>query len=355
MGSGVERQMTNAQSVGVDLSTFLVGQTRPELTRVIESIAAASLTIVQIIRRGQLAGALGASMGATNQDGDAQKALDVIADERFMAVLRDAGVAGVVSEERPSPEIFNPKGSFLVAIDPLDGSSNIDTNASIGTIFSILPAPAAGTTSDDAFLQRGNAPLAAGFVIYGPQTSIIFSTGNGTHIATHDPDTNRFFMTRIAVTVPSGATEYAINASNYLHWHQPVQSFIDDCVNGAEGPRGTNFNMRWLASLVADAYRIFVRGGIFLYPADTRKGYERGRLRHLYEANPIAFLIEQAGGAATDGVNRILDIAPHSVHDRIPLVFGSLDKVERVRRYHLEEEISADRMPLFGKSGLLRN
>ena len=191
-------------------------------------------------------------------------------------------------------------------------------------------------------------------MIYGPQTALVFTTGQGTHIATLDPIVRTFIVTRQNIAIPEEASEFAINASNYRHWHPPVQAYIDDCIDGVEGPRARNFNMRWIASLVADAFRILVRGGVFLYPADTRKGYERGRLRHVYEASPIAMLVEQAGGGATDGVNRILDATPLSLHGRLPFIFGSLDKVARIRRYHLDGETSQDQSPLFGKRGLLR-
>lgn len=343
-----------AKDIGTDLEAFLAETTSGALARVILGLAAPAADLADLIRRGPLAGPLGAATGIANADGDGQKALDAVADERFRAALQAAGVAAIISEEQDEPEILRPEGGLAVAIDPLDGSSNIDTNVSIGTIFSILPANAADLSSPGGLLKPGHAQVAAGFVIYGPQTSLVFSTGAGTHLATLDATTGRFAISRLGLVVPEGSPEFAINASNYRHWHRPVQAYIDDCVEGADGPRGRNFNMRWIASLVADAYRIFMRGGVFLYPADMRKGYERGRLRHLYEANPIAFLIEQAGGGATDGVNRILDAKPRGIHDRIPFVFGSIDKVERIRRYHLEPQGSAELSPLFGTRGLLR-
>jgi fructose-1,6-bisphosphatase I len=346
--------MSTTDAIGLDLPEFLVRHARADVARVVNTIAEVSVVMSGIIRRGPLDGALGMSTGALNNDGDSQKALDVLADEHFIEALRGAGVVALVSEERAKPELLDPEGNLLIAIDPLDGSSNIDTNVSIGTIFSVLPAPAGLAGSERAFLCAGHAQIAAGFVIYGPQTSLVFTTGNGTHVATLDSAARQFYITRTDVLVPEGSPEFAINASNYRHWHAPIQAYIDDCVEGIEGPRGKNFNMRWIASLVADAYRIFARGGVFLYPGDKRKGYERGRLRHLYEANPIAFLIEQAGGAATDGVNRILDAVPSGIHARIPFVFGSLDKVERIRRYHLETRESSDNSPLFGQRGLLR-
>jgi fructose-1,6-bisphosphatase I len=264
-------------------------------------------------------------------------------------------VAAYVSEEIGQATLLQPEAPLAVAIDPLDGSSNIDVNASIGTIFSILPAPD-GTRLDPEvpFRQRGRAQVAAGFFIYGPQTSFVVSFGDGVHLFTLDRDAGAFVLVTDEITIPHDVPEYAINASNYWHWHDPVQRYIDDCVQGNDGPRGRNFNMRWIASLVADSYRIFMRGGVFLYPDDKRPGYERGRLRHLYEANPIAFLAEKAGGAATDCVTPILDITPKGVHDRVPFVMGSADKVERIRLYHVDPPSQTYNAPLFGRRGLLR-
>ncbi len=342
------------EAIGLPLPVFLNRETTPELAKIINAIAETSVLISGIIRQGLLAGALGEATGASNLDGDSQKTLDVMADDAFSAALSAAGVAAILSEELEAPLVLRKEEGLIVAIDPLDGSSNIDANVSIGTIFSIMPAKASEIENGTAFQRPGHVQLAAGFVIYGPQTTMVFTTGTGTHFATLDPASGDFRLTRHSVLVPEGSPEFAINASNYRHWHPPVQAYIDDCVEGVDGPRGKTFNMRWIASLVADAYRIFVRGGVFLYPADSRRGYERGRLRHLYEANPIAFLVEQAGGAATDGVNRILDASPTGLHARIPFIFGSIDKVERVRRYHLETSSGADQSPLFGRRGLLR-
>lgn len=347
--------MLDHDATGAKLTDYLGTHAHPDVARIVGAIAEAATGVASIIRRGPLEGALGANAGSANQDGDTQKALDLIADERFTAALRSAGAMGLVSEESETPQVLNPQGRLAVAIDPLDGSSNIDTNVSIGTIFSIYPAQGDDASEPRTYLAPGTAQLAAGFVIYGPHTALVFTLGAGTHIATLDPTGGQFYVTRLNVLVKEGSPEFAINASNYRHWHAPMQAYIDDCLEGSDGPRGRNFNMRWIASLVADAYRIFQRGGVFLYPADKRKGYERGRLRHLYEANPIAFLIEQAGGMASDGVRRILDVMPSGIHERIPLVFGSADKVMRVRRYLLEETQETETSPLFGRRGLLRN
>ena len=319
------------------------------------NMAQAALSISELIARPPLDGRLGAGAGSSNADGDGQRRLDLVAEELFSKALREARIGGYLSEEAEGAAVFDPSGAIAVAIDPLDGSSNIDVNAPIGTIFSILPMTA--DAEDDAlspFLQPGRRQIAAGFFIYGPQTSLILSLGRGTHLFVLDRETRQFVLVEAGLKIPLSVTEYAINASNYRHWHQPMQSYIDDCVMGADGPRGRNFNMRWIASLVADAYRIFTRGGIFLYPADKREGYGQGRLRLLYEANPVAFLAEQAGGAASDGIEPILDRVPESAHQRIPFVMGSADKVERVRRYHTDRSPPSRDEPLFGRRGLLR-
>jgi fructose-1,6-bisphosphatase I len=244
---------------------------------------------------------------------------------------------------------------LAVAIDPLDGSSNIDVNAPIGTIFSILPMPPEALAEPAlAFCQKGRAQVAAGFFVYGPQTSLVITFGSGTLLFVLDREADAFILVEPAIAIPHDNAEYAINASNYRHWHEPVRAYIDDCVKGVEGPRGRNFNMRWIASMVADSYRIFMRGGIFLYPADGRDGYDQGRLRLLYEANPVAFLAEQAGGAATDGIDPILDRTPHTPHQRVPFIMGSIDKVERVRTYHLETAPPWQTAPLFGRHSVSR-
>jgi len=348
-----EETMTSHPCAAQPLSAFLADAAPPDLARALGALAQASSPVAALIRRGPLAAGLGAHVGS-NSDGDAQKALDLLADRQFHEGLRGSGVAAVGSEESDHPIMLDADGGLLIAIDPLDGSSNIDVNVSIGTIFSILDAPKGRAPTVEDFLQHGHRQRAAGFIIYGPQTSMVFTTGAGAHMATLDSETGTYRMTRIALKIPEGAIEFAINASNYRHWHAPVRAYIDDCVEGADGPRGKNFHMRWIASLVADAYRIVVRGGVFLYPADERKGYERGRLRHVYEANPIAFLIEQAGGEATDGVNRILDLKPTALHGRVPLVFGSRDKVSRIRSYHVDDAMTGDASPLFAKRGLWR-
>jgi fructose-1,6-bisphosphatase I len=322
---------------------------------VLRAIAAASIELSDLIGLGRLYGQLGASRASTSTDGDVQKELDVIANDLFVSAFRRAPVAAVVSEELSEPLVLDPAAPLAVAMDPLDGSSNIDANVSIGTIFSILPVLANANGAETHFLQPGRTQIAAGFVIYGPQTSLVFALGSGqTQIFTLDRRDGRFPLAVSSPVVARECAEYAINASNYRHWDAPVRAFIDDCVQGTDGPLKRNHNMRWTGSLVADAYRILLRGGIFLYPGDQRAGYNDGRLRLLYEANPVALIVERAGGLASDCVRPILDIIPSAIHARVPLVFGSPATVELVARYHSDLQFSAEHAPLFGKRGLMR-
>jgi fructose-1,6-bisphosphatase I len=342
-----------------DLEAFLsrVQDRIPEsdrAARIVREIAAAAAALADRLRLGPLVEGFGSPAGSSNHDGDGQKELDLHANEIFVAALRGTGAGIVLSEEVEEPMPLDRGGTFAVAIDPLDGSSNIDTNAPVGSIFSILPMRADARNPDAHFLQPGHNQIAAGFAVYGPQTSLVLAFHREpTQIFVLDGA--RFLRLAKPVLIPHQASEYAINASNYRHWAEPVRAFIDDCTQGAEGPLRQNHNMRWIASLVADAYRILWRGGIYLYPGDRRPKYHDGRLRLVYEANPLALVVEQAGGMATDGARRILDITPSSPHARTPLVFGSAGPVSLVSRYHSDPQFSAERAPLFGKRGLMRH
>ena len=301
-------------------------------------LAGAAARVAQQIALGPLSPEAMPQGGSTNSDGDVQKALDLMTDKIFMEALATAPVAVLVSEELAEPKRLTAGAPLVVAIDPLDGSSNIDNNVSIGTIVSILPS-LAGAASDDAhFMQPGRNQLAAGFVVYGPQTLFVLSIGAPTVAFILDPRSGLFVQLAKPLEITEDSHEYAINASNYRHWDPAVRAFIDDCMHGEDGPLSRNHNMRWIASMVADAYRIFMRGGVFLYPGDRRKGYRSGRLRLLYEVSPIAFLVEHAGGMATDGQRRILDIVAKDVHERSPLVFGSRKVVETITTYHTDPE-----------------
>ncbi len=320
----------------------------------IAEIAATGAETAELIALGRLYGALGASAETTNSDGDVQKQLDLITNETFIAALRRAPVAAVVSEELNAPLALAEGAPLVVAIDPLDGSSNIDANVSIGTIFSILPVIPGAADLTAHFLQPGRLQLAAGFIVYGPQTALVVAIAGKTQIFTLDRRTASFICIAADVRIKEEANEYAINASNYRHWDPAVRIFIDDCVQGADGPFGRNYNMRWIASLVAEAYRILLRGGLFLYPGDHRDGFAEGRLRLTYEANPMALIAENAGGAAIDGHRRILDVVPTGIHVRSPLIFGSALLVDLVARFYADPHFSPERAPLFGQRGLMR-
>ena len=273
-----------------------------------------------------------------------------MADEAFAEALKSLGVRWYASEEQEEVVELDPNGRYALAIDPLDGSSNIDVNVSIGTIFSIFEA---NEGANESFLRPANEQIAAGYIIFGPQTGLMVTFGNGTLFYVLSPDTGKFELANDHVVIPKESTEYAINASNYRHWSKPVRAYIDDCIAGAEGVHGKNFNMRWVASLVAETHRILTRGGIFLYPSDSREGYGAGRLRMVYECAPMAFLVEQADGHATNEHDRILEQTATELHARTPFVFGTPVKVDRLASYHdlPEKEVSA----LFGQRGLFRD
>jgi fructose-1,6-bisphosphatase I len=318
------------------------------------SIADSCCAIGEIIALGPLAGSLSAIHGE-NMDGDTQLELDMRANEIVLSELIDAPVAYLASEELELPVPINQGAPLYVAIDPLDGSSNVDTNVSVGTIFSIMPMKCdKGDAESDCFLQKGIHQLAAGYVIYGPQTALVLTLGSGTHIFTLNPDTGEFCLTQPHIRIPQDTNEFAINTSNFRRWDGHIKAYIDDCFEGTEGPHGKNYNTRWIASLVAECHRIMVRGGIFLYPGDRRPAYLSGRLRLAYECNPIAFLVEQAGGAASTGDERVLDIDPTDIHQRAPLIFGSLHEVELLTHYYEEVHPLQERSQLFGNRGLFR-
>ena len=272
----------------------------------------------------------------------------------FCTALRGAGVRWLASEEQEQALALDPQGSLAVAIDPLDGSSNIDTNVSIGTIFSIYPAE---DTAEASFLRPTRQQIGAGYVIYGPRCAMMVSFGDGVQQYLLDPDTGAFRLVDGRLTMPDCSFEFAINASNYRHWSRPIRAYIDDCVAGIEGPRETNFNMRWIASMVAEVHRILVRGGLFMYPRDTKDPSKPGRLRLMYEANPMAMIVEQAGGAASTGRERILEIAPTAIHQRVPVILGSREEVELLVGYHAAHDRGEEhtfKTPLFNARSLFR-
>jgi fructose-1,6-bisphosphatase I len=316
------------------------------------ALSAGCRDIAALIAGGPFVGDLAARQ-RQGVGGDFQTELDLRANELLIKALAQAQVAAVVSEEMDDPLPLCSGAPINVALDPLDGSSNIDTNVSIGTIFSLFPgAPGSSGTGSAAFLRPGREQVAAGYVIYGPQTALALTLGAGTDLFTVDPTRGQFVRTHANVRVPPQAREFAVNASNFRHWDIPVQTWFNDCLAGADGPRAENFNMRWIASMVAEAHRILIRGGVYFYPGDARQGYRNGRLRLIYEANPIAFLMEQAGGQASTGRERVLDRVPHVLHERVPLVFGAREEVEWIERYHLGNAPRGEISPLFARRGL---
>jgi fructose-1,6-bisphosphatase I len=321
---------------------------RAAVTQTIVNLAEAGAEMSQLIAHGPLAGDMAKIRELHVQGADTQKELDFVTHEMVRKALLNSPVAWMGSEEDADPLALNEGAPLAVNVDPLDGSSNIDTNVTVGTIFSILPAE-----GPQPLLQPGRNQLAAGFIIYGPQTALVLTVGEGTHIFWLTPGTKEFLLVKRNVKIPPVSREYAINASNFRFWDDAIKAYVIDCTLGEEGPRRANFNTRWLASLVAEAFRIFARGGIYLYPDDTRQGYTKGRLRLLYEANPIAMLVEQAGGACTTGTQRIMDVAPNSLHQRAALVFGSRTEVEEVAHYYAAPH-SPGRSPLFAQRGLFR-
>jgi fructose-1,6-bisphosphatase I len=334
----------------VSLTQYLVEKQREknlipaELRLLLEVVARACKRISYGVGKGALGGVLGEA-GTENVQGETQKKLDVIANDTLLEANEWGGhLAAMASEEMdhpyPIPNRY-PMGEFLLLFDPLDGSSNIDVNVSIGTIFSVLRLPeGANCQQDDPlleghFLQSGSRQLAAGYAVYGPSTQMVLTVGDGVASFTLDRETGSWWLTDDRMQIPVQTKEYAINASNSRHWYEPVQRYVGELTAGKTGPLGKDYNMRWVASMVADVHRIMTRGGIFMYPADQREPGKPGKLRLLYEANPMSFLVEQAGGAATNGTQRILDIQPRALHERVAVFLGSREEVERVTSYHL--------------------
>lgn len=303
-------------------------RTRLGVAQTVQAIAEVSVEVSELIADGDLAGALDRAVGE-NADGDTQKELDMRANDLFIAALRLAPVAVLGSEEAEDVISLVANAPLAVTLDPLDGSSNIATNVSVGSIFSILPTLHDAPPSA-SILQPGVHQLGAGFVIYGPQTTLALTLRDGTHIFTLSRRYGTYWQTTKSVSIPPDRREYAINGSNARHWDATVRDYVEQCQAGKEGPLGKDYNTRWVASLVAEAYRIFSRGGVFLYPNDRRDGYSNGRLRLVYEANPISLLVEQAGGKATNGRQAIMELQPQALHQRTPFVFGSADEVERI-------------------------
>jgi fructose-1,6-bisphosphatase I len=327
----------------ISLSRFLIDQQwqkhviPSDLRLLVEVVARAVKAISINVGKGALAGALG-DAGTGNVQGEAQKKLDVIANEILLEANEWGGhLAAMASEEMEGPHAIPhryPKGEYLLLFDPLDGSSNIDVNVSVGTIFSVLRCPDGAAADEPAFLQPGSSQVCAGFALYGPSTVLVLTLGNGVHVFTLDREVGSFVLTQENIRIPEETKEFSINMSNMRFWEPPVRRYVEELLAGKNGPRGKDFNMRWVASMVADVFRILTRGGIFMYPRDSKDASKPGRLRLMYEANPMALIVEQAGGAATTGHGRILDVVPTALHQRVAVILGSRNEVELVTRYH---------------------
>ena len=329
--------------IGKTITQFIIEEQRKinasgDFTALLNDTCMACKNISSAVNKGALIGVLG-SAGSENVQGETQKKLDIITNEMMLDANSWGGhLAGMASEEMEEvSQIPNqyPKGKYLLVFDPLDGSSNIDVNISVGTIFSILRCPDnVKNPGEDDFLQPGTRQVCAGYALYGPSTMMVLTTGQGVNGFTLDRNIGEFILTHSNMTIPEDTQEFAINMSNMRFWEEPVKRYIDECLAGKEGPRGKNFNMRWVASMVAEVHRILTRGGIFMYPRDNKDPSKAGKLRLMYEANPMSFIVEQAGGASTTGRERILDIEPSSLHQRVPVVLGSKNEVDRVTAYH---------------------
>jgi fructose-1,6-bisphosphatase I/sedoheptulose-1,7-bisphosphatase len=357
------------------LTRYLIEQRRRfpqaigDLNALVLDVSLACKAIARIVAFGELGDSLGQATAAqgggdVNVQGEVQKALDVISNEIFIRMNEWNGhLAGMASEEMEQPKQIPQaysRGKYLLVFDPLDGSSNIDVNVSVGSIFSILRAPQdvidSGRDVVEAdFLQPGSTQVAAGYALYGPTTMLVLTVGNGVAGFTLNPNLGEFVLTHPNIQVPADTHEFAINSSNSRFWEPPVKRYVDECLAGKTGPRGKDFNTRWIASMVAEAHRILMRGGVFLYPRDTKDPAKPGRLRLLYEANPIGFVMEQAGGRASTGRQAVLGVVPTSLHQRIGLVFGSKNEVERIERYHHEPAAKDAGNPLFAERGLFRD
>jgi fructose-1,6-bisphosphatase I/sedoheptulose-1,7-bisphosphatase len=352
------------------LTQFLIEERRRfpsasgDFNALILDVAIACKAIARAVAFGELGGAMGNHAaeegGAINVQGETQKKLDVLSNQVFIRRTEWAGnLAGMASEEMDLPYQIPgqyPRGKYLLVFDPLDGSSNIDVNVSVGSIFSILRGPDTGEdVSEYDFLQPGLKQVAAGYALYGPTTMLVLTVGDGVNGFTLDPNLGEFMLTHPGIQIPADTHEFAINASNSRFWEAPVKRYVDECLAGKTGPRGKDFNMRWIASMVAEAHRILMRGGVFLYPRDTKDATKPGRLRLLYEANPIGMLMEQAGGRASTGERPMLGVQPTSLHQRIGLVFGSRNEVERIERYHAEPVKVELSNPLFAERSLFRD
>lgn len=327
--------MTQNMTIKEFLTQHLQCEHGDALTAILNDIAIAVRKIATAVDAGAIAGNMG-SLATENVQGEVQKTLDVLTDDIFIEAVQKSGyISGVVSEELVEPiniaQTIKQKMSYLLCVDPLDGSSNVNVNISVGTIFSVLKANNNQVELAD-FLQSGTEQICSGYALYGTSTMFVFTAGSGVNGFTLDKTSNTFVLTHPKMQIPKDTREFAINMSNYRFWQEPVQRYIDECLQGTEGEREKDFNMRWVASMVAEVHRILVRGGVFMYPSDAKA--KTGKLRLMYEANPMSFIVEQAGGASTTGLQRVLEVKPNGIHQRVPIMLGSKNEIDRIARYH---------------------
>jgi len=341
------------------VSKFAIEQIPPgplarDLAALLVDVAAVTKAVSAAVGKGPLLG-LAKLAGSENAQGEQQKQLDVLADQMFVRGTEWSGLIGALaSEEMDDVQIVRGRGRLALVFDPLDGSSNLDVNVAVGSIFSVLQL-AGEATGPECVLQPGSRQVAAGYAIYGPSTELVLTVGSGTHGFTLDREIGNYVLTRRDLRIPESTAEYAINAANRRFWEPPILRYVEECKAGREGPRGRDFNTRWVASMVADVHRILVRGGVYMYPRDQKEAHREGRLRLMYEANPMAFLVEQAGGRASTGRGRIMDVEPTALHQRVPVIIGSREEVERLDQYHAEYDSGEDQpytSPLFGGRSL---
>lgn len=327
--------MTQNMTMTEFLAQHLQGEHSSALAAILNDVAVAAKQIAIAIDAGAITGNMG-SLATKNIQGEVQKTLDVLTHDIFVAAVQKSGyIAGAVSEEEVDPilmpQTHSQAASYLILVDPLDGSSNVNVNVSVGTVFSILKTDNKQPELND-FLQAGTEQICGGYALYGTSTMLVFTTGNGVNGFTLDQTTDTFLLTHPQMQIPQHTTEFAINMSNYRFWQEPIQRYIDECLQGTEGERDKDFNMRWVASMVAEVHRILVRGGVFMYPSDAKA--KTGRLRLMYEANPMSFIVEQAGGSSTTGLQRVLEVSPTSIHQRVPVMLGSKNEIDKIASYH---------------------
>jgi fructose-1,6-bisphosphatase I len=315
------------------LESFLIAHaTELDLSSVVKDIVASCVDIAHTLSRSTIEGLTGA-VAQVNSSGETQKQLDLLSNQILKDKLAlNKSVKYIASEEEDNVVCAAPKGKFAVAFDPLDGSTNIDVNGAVGTIFSVLPA-LDSASPEASLLQSGSRQLCAGYVLYGPATQLVITFGNGTYVFTLNTDANLFMLTHQRASIAKETSEFAVNMANTRHWKREFSNYIQHLLDGCSGPRQKRYNMRWAGAMVADIHRVICRGGIFLYPSDTRAKLASGKLRLIYEANPMALIIENCGGSAFNESTSLLSLVPTSLHQKVPVIAGSTNEVHRCLNY----------------------